>query len=183
MTETPQRPNVDPGSTDAIEIRPIRSEEASRYIDLLDALDHETRFLLWEPGERRLDLDQMRTRLITIDTAEQLRLVAVCGTQLIGFLVANRGEVRRLRHRADFAMGVLAQYRGRSIGDALLDALEHWAIEQGISRLELTVMFHNTAARTLYERCGYDLEGIKRGAIVVDGQPIDECVMGKLLRS
>lgn len=181
MAEVPQQPTRPSVAIGDIEIRPIRAADAEQYVGLLDELDHETRFLLWEPGERNLDVAQLRARLGDIDPVTKLRLVAVQGPQLVGFLVANRGDVRRTRHRADFSMGILAEYRGRSIGRALLDALDRWAIEHDVSRLELTVMSHNGAARALYERCGYVLEGTKRGGIVVDGRSIDECVMGKLL--
>ncbi|MEO6571476.1 MAG: GNAT family N-acetyltransferase, partial [Ilumatobacteraceae bacterium] len=71
------------------------------------------------------------------------------------------------------------RYQRRSIGTGMLDQLELWAVENGISRLELTVMAHNRAARTLYERHGFILEGVKHGAIRVAGELIDECVMGK----
>jgi len=105
--------------------------------------------------------------------------VAAYDDRLVGFLVGHRGPVSRIRHRADFTMAVLDGYRRRSIGTGLMHQLDVWAVENGISRLELTVMAHNHEARTLYERCGFLLEGVKRGAIRVAGEPIDECVMGK----
>jgi RimJ/RimL family protein N-acetyltransferase len=181
MADAPQQPRRASEGIHAIDIRPIGVDDSAGYFELLGELDHETKFLLWEPGERILDPTQLHARLKAADPATQLRLVAAHGPQLVGFLVANRGEVRRTHHRADFAMAVLAEYRRRSIGSRLLDALDHWAVEHHIARLELTVMSHNTPARALYERGGYRLEGIKRDAIIVDGRPIDECVMGKLL--
>lgn len=42
-------------------------------------------------------------------------------------------------------------------------------------------MSHNQGAISLYERAGFVLEGVKRGAIHVDNVPVDECVMGKML--
>ena len=36
-------------------------------------------------------------------------------------------------------------------------------------------------AIALYERAGFVLEGIKRAAIRIDGRPVDERVMGKVL--
>jgi RimJ/RimL family protein N-acetyltransferase len=166
-------------SSSPVEIRPIRSSDAAAYVDLLDELDRETTFLLWEPGERSIELNELRHRLGSVDHSSRVCIVAACDDRLVGFLVGHRGPARRTRHRADFTMAVLGGYRRRSIGTGLLHQLDVWAAENEISRLELTVMAHNHEARTLYERCGFLLEGVKRGAIRVAGEPIDECVMGK----
>ncbi len=157
----------------------MRSSDAAGYVDLLDELDRETTFLLWEPGERSVEVEELRGRLESVDHASQVRIVATCDDRVVGFLVGLRGTVRRTRHRADFTMAVLGGYRRRSIGTGMLHHLEVWAVENEISRLELTVMAHNHGARTLYERCGFMLEGVKRGAFRVAGEPVDECVMGK----
>jgi RimJ/RimL family protein N-acetyltransferase len=61
--------------------------------------------------------------------------------------------------------------------------MEDWAVANGLRRIELTVMSHNEGAIALYERAGFVMEGMKRGAIHVDDVPVDECVMGKLLSS
>lgn len=177
-------PTLTPGSSSSglVEIRPIRSSDAAGYVDLLNELDQETSFLLWEPGERSVEVEELRGRLALAEHSTRVRIVAACDDRLVGFLVGVRGPVRRTRHRADFTMAVLGGYRRRSVGTRLLHQLEVWAVENEISRLELTVMAHNHGARTLYERHGFMLEGIKRGAIRVEGELVDECVMGKLLR-
>jgi GNAT superfamily N-acetyltransferase len=82
---------------------------------------------------------------------------------------------------APFVVGVLRQAWGRGIGTALLDRFEAWAREHGIWRLELSVMAHNQRAIELYERLGYVSEGIKRSAILVDEQKVDEIIMVKML--
>jgi RimJ/RimL family protein N-acetyltransferase len=176
VTERP--PTIFPGSS-PVEIRLIRSSDAASYADLLHELDQESTFLMWEPGERSVDVAELRSRLASVDLSNRVCIVAACDDRLVGFLVGIRGAVRRTRHRADLTMAVLDGYRRRSIGTGLLRQLEIWAVENDISRLELTVMAHNHGARTLYERSGFVVEGIKPGAIRVAGEPVDECVMGK----
>jgi RimJ/RimL family protein N-acetyltransferase len=124
-----------------------------------------------------------RRRAEQADRADRLHLVADAEGHLVGFLVAHRGATRRVRHRADFAMAVRSAHQRHGIGHRLLAALDDWAADAGLERLELTVMAHNEGAIALYERAGYVHEGVKRHAIHVDGQPVDELVMGKLLRS
>jgi RimJ/RimL family protein N-acetyltransferase len=167
--------------TETAHVRPILEHDATAYIELLERLDRETNFLLWEPGERTLTADEVRARCTRVDRSERLHLVAELHGRLVGFLVSHRGSVRRLRHRADFTMAVLHEHQQRGIGRRLLDTLEAWAVDNGITRLELTVMSHNRRAITLYQNAGYVPEGLKAAAIRIDNVPIDELVMGKLL--
>lgn len=92
-----------------------------------------------------------------------------------------RGGSQRVRHKADYAVGVLQRKWGRSTGTRLLEALEEWALAEGVRRLELGVMADSVRAITLYEKQGYVPEDLKRGVIMIDRQPVDEVVMGKLL--
>jgi ribosomal protein S18 acetylase RimI-like enzyme len=166
---------------DTTRVRPILELDATAYIKLLERLDRETDFLLWEPGERTLTVDAVRARCRGVDRSQGLHLVAEHNGRLVGFLVSHRGGVRRLRHRADFTMAVLREHQQRGIGRRLLESLEVWAVENGITRLELTVMSHNRRAITLYQNAGYVREGLKTAAIQIHSVPVDELVMGKLL--
>lgn len=167
----------------AIEIREIRDADASAYIELLRRLDRESTFLLWEPDERTITVDALLAHMATADRTQRLHLLATCDDQLVGFLVCIRGAVRRLQHRCDFTMAVVREHQRTGVGAGLLRATEDWATANGIRRIELTVMSHNVAAIALYERAGFVLEGVKRGAIRVGNAPVDECVMGKAVAS
>ena len=52
-------------------------------------------------------------------------------------------------------MFVRPQARGRGVGEALIDAVTGWAIQQGASTVHLWVTETNKHARMLYERCGF----------------------------
>jgi ribosomal protein S18 acetylase RimI-like enzyme len=78
-------------------------------------------------------------------------------------------------------IGVREDAAGRGLGRRLLDHLEQWAREAGITRLELTVMDHNTRALRLYQRQGYEVEGRRRNSLRVGGRYVDELAMAKLL--
>jgi len=80
-------------------------------------------------------------------------------------------------------MGIKEEFHGRGVGTKLLNELDRWALEQGIHRLELTVMTHNVKALALYEKCGFVVEGVKKDSMCIDGEYIDEYYMGKILKS
>lgn len=99
----------------------------------------------------------------------------------MGYVEATGGGYRRNRHCAQVVIGVRASASGRGIGTALLDELDRWAVRRGVRRLALTVMAHNERAISLYRRCGFELEGMRRASVGVDGAYLDELLMAKLL--
>lgn len=165
-----------------VTVRKLAAQDVAEYMAFLEQIDRETSYLLWEPGERKLNVATLRRRIEAADGNEGIRLVAEDEGRIIGFLVAKRGVSKRIRHRANFAMGVLRAEWGQGIGTRLLERLEQWTRENQIWRLELTVMANNQRAIVLYERMGYMREGIKQSAIILDGEAVDEIVMGKLLK-
>ena len=86
-----------------------------------------------------------------------------------------------MHHTAYVVAGVLEGCRGRGVGTALFTRLEQWARANRVTRLELTVECPNEAARQLYEKMGFTVEGIRRNAMLVDGHLVDEYYMARLL--
>ena len=64
----------------------------------------------------------------------------------------------------------------------LFEALDKWAIDHKLRRLELTVMSHNERAIRLYQKMGYETEGIKQDSLWVNGKYVDEYYMAKIFR-
>lgn len=52
-------------------------------------------------------------------------------------------------------MYVRPQARGRGVGEAIIEAVAGWAIQQRAATLHLWVTETNKPARMLYERCGF----------------------------
>lgn len=57
------------------------------------------------------------------------------------------------------SMWVSPAARGAAVGDALIDAVVSWAINQSAGSVELSVKASNSPARRLYERCGFAVGG------------------------
>lgn len=111
---------------------------------------------------------------------EAFNLVAV----LDGIVVATAGLERysgRRSHAAGIGMGVHDDHRGKGIGTALLreitDAADNWL---RIERLELTVFADNLQAIRLYERFGFEQEGLLRNYAFRAGAFADALAMARL---
>ena len=108
-------------------------------------------------------------------------VVAADDDELVGYVDAQGGDYRRVRHSAYVVVGVLPEHQARGLGSALLAALERWAVSQGLKRLELTVRVDNDRARRLYERAGYRVEGNRWASLQMGAELIDEVAMARLL--
>jgi RimJ/RimL family protein N-acetyltransferase len=164
-------------------IRQATPQDAHAFGQLLCQLDRETRFMLFEPGERAIDDDAQAERFERMRQSPwpQVVFLAEGEGRLAGFLGATAGSQRRSRFTASLVVGVLSEYAGRGIGSALLNACETWARDRDVRRLELTVMTHNARALALYRSRGFVVEGTRRQALLVDGAFVDEHYMGKIL--
>ncbi len=166
-----------------VTIRPVRVEDAEDYLRLSLALDNETKFMLYEPGERTTTVDEQRKRLqAVLSSGNGLIFVAEAETgELVGLLGAIGGPARRNRETVHIFVGVRQAYAGQGIGRRLFEAMETWARAWGAHRLELTVMAHNQHALGLYQKLGFVIEGRLRDALKVDGAYVDEFTMCKIL--
>ncbi len=101
-----------------------------------------------------------------------------------GRLVAQGGLIRmsgRQSHVADLFVAVADDRAGQGIGAAmmaaLLDLADNWL---GLVRVELGVNIDNTPAIRLYERFGFEREGLSRASILRDGMLVDSYMMARL---
>jgi len=163
-------------------IRRTVEEDAAAFVHFANQLDAETKFMMFEPGERNTTVeDQARIFRRTQDSSESIYLIAVEGDAIVGFIAGIGSSLRRISHRLMVVVGILEEYQGQGIGTKLFAELEQWAIEQGKQRLELTVMTHNEQGLSLYRKQGFEIEGTKKHSLVVDGKSIDEFYMSKII--
>lgn len=162
-------------------IRAAESDDAKQLVHLIKQVEN-SNFMLFEPGERETTVDQQRKRIESV-RGEQTStiLVAEDNGELVGYLFAMGGNPRRAKHVVYLVIGIAESARGQGVGAGLFTKLEEWAENQGIHRLELTVMVHNKAAIALYEKMGFEIEGTKRHSLLIEGKYIDEYYMSKLL--
>ncbi|WP_155592184.1 GNAT family N-acetyltransferase [Lysinibacillus cavernae] len=139
-------------------------------------------FMLFGPGERNLAPEKFVKYIDNLHHSSHSALfVAEIDEKVVAYLIVQGNEPSRIAHRAYVVIGIHSDYRGRKIGTALFKHVEDWAKDNGIHRLELTVMENNEAGVALYKRMGYDIEGTKRDSLYVDGQYVNEYYMSKLI--
>ncbi|MEU9879588.1 GNAT family N-acetyltransferase [Streptomyces phaeochromogenes] len=110
-------------------------------------------------------------------------LVAELGGRVIGYVrlgfptpLVSNAHVRQIQ-----GLAVSEEGRGHGVGRALIRAVVTEARRQGALRITLRVLGHNTPARKLYESEGFVVEGIQPGEFYLDGEYVDDVLMGRSL--
>ena len=168
-----------------MKIRTITINDTENFHQMMCQLDEETEYMMFEPGERQRrtnNLDTLKSAIQEAVSGEDLLLVAENDERkLIGYLWAKRGRPNRVQHTVYIVAGILKAYRCQGIGTQLFQQLEDWARSNDIIRLELTVECENTLAKRLYDKCGFQVEGLRPKSMKVNGRYVDEYYMGKIL--
>jgi len=167
-----------------IVIRQAQINDAEPFVELMNTLDSETEYLLFEPGERQLTVEEQRRRLERdIDSNNRHILVAENSNTkiLLGFCGGSRGIFQREQHIVNLAIAVRQEYSSQGIGTALLQSLIQWSQQQSIHRLSLGVSEGNHIAISTYENLGFEKEGLLRDGIKLKSGYVNKLIMGLLL--
>jgi len=125
--------------------------------------------------------EQWRKR-ISMETDGRYNLVAVSGEHVIGMVSVHTFPERpRRRHVGKIGISVTDAWQGKGVGKALMqaaiDLADKWL---NLTRLELEVYSDNDAAIRLYERFGFEREGVLRQHAFRDGRFVDSIMMARL---
>ena len=87
----------------------------------------------------------------------------------------------RMRHVGSVGLYVHTDYQNQGVGTALmkvlLDLADNWLM---LVRVELEVFADNERAIRLYEKLGFEKEGLLRMTTVRDGRYVDDCKMARI---
>lgn len=101
--------------------------------------------------------------------------------KIVGYIKLVIDEEKRRRHKGNISIAVHNDYQGYGIGSKLfnemLDLSGNWLM---LRKLELTVLEKNHRAIELYQKNGFQIEGISREDTVVNGCYEDVVHMGML---
>jgi putative acetyltransferase len=122
-------------------------------------------------------------RRLSENTQSVYTLVGIIDERIVGMVsVVTFPERPRRKHVGVIAICVDGDWQGKGVGVALMRAIvdlaDNWL---NLTRLELEVYADNEAAIHLYERFGFEVEGILRRHAFRDGEYVDSKVMGRLL--
>ena len=163
--------------------RPIQVEDTESFFSMMCFLDDETPFMMYEPNEieKTTDASELRKKIDDAISTGDFLLIAEESDNIVGYIWAERGKFNRILHTAYIVIGIREAYQHQGIGTTFFKKLDEWARKKNIVRLELTVECANTAAKYLYEKNGFIVEGRRMKSMKIGDKFVDEFYMAKLL--
>lgn len=163
-------------------IREATKFDAKELLALINDVEESSSYMMFEAGERNSTLESTEKMLEDFEKRGNSTIfVSVEDNKLAGYLIVIGGDSNRKSHSAYLVIGILSSYRGKGIGTALFCEMEKWARNNSIHRLELTTAVVNEAGVALYQKAGFEIEGVKRNSMRINGEFVNEYYMGKLL--
>ena len=103
--------------------------------------------------------------------------------KVIGSVSCFRKKIGRTRHRGECAWTIHPDYQEKGIGTRLLKELIKESKKAGLKRLEAEMAIKNTGSWKLAKKCGFKIEGTKKGGLITDNEKcIDTYIVGKMLK-
>ncbi|KKK38869.1 GNAT family acetyltransferase [Mesobacillus campisalis] len=162
-------------------LRSAEEEDARCLSEVRLQIDGETENMDREKGEAYIDEAGFK-QLISEDTesARSLFLVAEVNGRIAGFARCEGSSLKRLAHKVEFGICVLKEFWGYGIGQNLLREAILWADGSGIKKISLSVLETNEKAIKLYQKHGFETEGIlRKDKLLSDGRYYNTVVMGR----
>ena len=165
-----------------VTIRAARPEDAATLVALGAAVGREPEaWLLASDGWRSVSEERRYLRALKRHPDAAVFVAEDEDGAILGRLSVARDPHSASRHVADLGIMVAQGHRRRGIGRALLDQAAAWARDAGVRKLELHVFPWNEPAIRLYEACGYEHEGLRRGHYRRAGEYVDVILMARHL--
>jgi RimJ/RimL family protein N-acetyltransferase len=162
-------------------IRSAVEQDAKNLSEVRVQIDGETENLDREQGEAYIDESGFK-QIIKNDTESDnhLFLVAEADGKIIGFSRCEGNKLKRTSHKVEFGVCVLKDYWGYGVGKNFLEETVHWADANRIKKISLSVLETNEKAIKLYEKYGFEVEGIlRKDKILSDGNYYNTILMGR----
>lgn len=167
-----------------LELRPARPADAPALAALQRTIYAEGR---WFVGDGAPSAETLAGRLRALEAVRSLMLLAYAvpepagDTALGGWLELHRLRPKRMNHVAVLTLAVAPPFRQQGVASKLLAEAYIWARDVGVRKVQLSVREHNGAARALYAREGFELEGRERQQVLEAGRFEDNLLMAKFL--
>ena len=149
------------------EIVPITEEYIQDFWSVVDSVARERKYLSFLEGP---PINTTRDFVVHNIKDDWPHVIALNDGKIIGWCDITTLDRPIFAHVGSLGMGVLAPYRGKGIGKALINAALQKAKLKGLTRIELTVREENIIATALYEKMGFVKEGIHKNGVCIDGK-------------
>lgn len=169
-------------STEAI-LRIPKKEDAKEIVQFYNIVGGETHFLSFGANEFRTSVKGYEKNIEDIaKTKNSIIILATINEKIAGIATINSSNKAKNIHDGTFGIVISQKYCNLGLGKKMMEYIISWAKSNGITkRISLMTNEDNAVARALYEKVGFQLEGVVRRGICFQGKYYDSILMGLIL--
>lgn len=161
-----------------VEIIPITEEHIEGFWSAIDSVALERKYLAFLEGP---PMNTTRDFVLGNIEGNWPHFIAVYDGLIVGWCDISSLDRPVFAHIGSLGIGIIASYRGLGIGKKLLQTAIQKAEQKGLTRIELTVREKNKPAIALYKKFGFEIEGVHKNAVCIDGTYEHHIFMALLL--
>jgi RimJ/RimL family protein N-acetyltransferase len=161
-------------------IRPAVPDDAVGMLELTRSVaDESYNGILHSSGDTLRTVEEQRKVIEQrMGSGNCMILLAEANGQIIGIVSCVGGVLTSTERTVGLGIMVKKEWRGQGIGTAMMQHILAWARNTPIvKRVDLEVLTNNPRAAHIYEKLGFQTEGIKRQIYFKDGEFVDAQVM------
>lgn len=163
----------------AVTIRQAEIDDAEKLLNCIKTYVPQSEYIPKLEQEIKLTIEQEKEWINYFLTNENsLLLIAEFDNEIIGNIDLTSNRRKIMEHTAVIGMGMLKEWRNTGLGTALLKLAIEWAKENPILELLwLQVYTDNELGLGLYQKMGFEENGIMKNFFKQDGKYFDNLTM------
>lgn len=166
-----------------IEVRDVTCDDVQLLLDYMDKIHLQTKNLMREPEEWTMTFEEEYKFVQSVLKSDSQEFIIAMYQGRIISAAGFKGDIlKRVKHRVSLGISILSEFRGLGLGTIIMNVLIQKAIKLGKKKIDLQVREDNKNAISLYEKVGFEHEGVIKDGFFVDERYINLVVMGLVLR-
>lgn len=167
-----------------VKLRPPEVVDAKEIIEFYEQVGKETTYLGFSEGEYQVSEEVQSATIKEINDSENNTMIlATIDSWIVGIgTISSNNKKKKSKHVGVLGIVISKAYCNIGLGAIMMEQLVEWGKSTNITKkISLTVRKDNTRALALYEKFGFEVEGILKKETLIEGNYFDSVVMGLII--
>lgn len=158
---------------------PIK-EDAQAMIDYLNIIGGESDFITFGKNEFSMSVEAEQDYIERINSMDNSKnILIIIEDEIVGIASITSVQKERMKHNGTLGISIRKKYWGIGLGSEIMAYLIDWAKSNKITKkINLLVREDNIRGVKLYEKFGFEKEGLLKKDICVNGVYYNTIAMG-----
>lgn len=158
---------------------PIK-EDAQAMIDYLNIIGGESDFITFGKNEFSMNVEAEQDYIERINSMDNSKnVLIIIEDEIVGIASITSVQKARMKHNGTLGISIRKKYWGIGLGSEIMTYLIDWAKSNKITKkINLLVREDNIRGVKLYEKFGFEKEGLLKKDICVNGVYYNTIAMG-----